>query len=71
MGKLFISDEKLKDINKGVGYLKAAEEKGNTYAKILLGKVYLDLDSGIYDVEQGVRYLTELVEAGNEYACYP
>ena len=26
----FISDEKLKDINKGVGYLKAAEEKGNT-----------------------------------------
>ena len=46
---------KIKDINKGVGYLKAAEEKGNTYAKILLGQVYLDLDSGIYDVEQGVR----------------
>ena len=56
---------------KAISYLeKSAEGKGNTYAKILLGKVYLDLDSGIYDVEQGVRYLTELVEAGNEYACY-
>lgn len=68
LGKLFVSDEELKDINRGVKYLKAAEE--NRYAKILLGKLYLDLDSGIYDAEQGIKYLTELAEARNEYACY-
>ncbi len=66
----YFEEWKEKDISRGVEYLKDAEEKGNTYAKILLGKMYLDSDSVIYDVERGIKYMTELAESGNEYGCY-
>ena len=51
-----------------VSAIKHLEKCNQEYSNFLLGKIYLDPDSGMVDLEKGIFYMTKSADAGNSYA---
>lgn len=74
LGKIYLQEGEFHDLKKAIQWLsKAADSKAewkNPYAAYLLGKIYLDPDSGYYDENAGIKYMKMAAVNGNEYASY-
>ncbi len=68
LGKIFLTDEEVKDIGKGIYYTEKAARGGNHYAMCRLGKLYLYGKDVERDRELAMKCLTMAAEQGNGQA---
>ena len=58
------------DVAAAIGYFEKAARIGNVHAQYILGKVYLDEDSGHRNSEKAVLWLTKAADNGNSPAQF-
>ncbi len=68
-GKIYLSEDAVKDVQKAILLLKIAAENENDFAEYQLGKLYLYGKDVEQDYEDAVRWLTASAEHGNQYAA--
>jgi TPR repeat protein len=59
-----------RDVGAAIGYFEKAARLGNIHAHYMLGKLYLDENSGHTNVEQAIKWLTKAADNGNDLAQY-
>lgn len=67
-GKIFLTEESVKDIKKAIRYFESAAEQGNDFAEFQLGRIYLYGTDMPRDEEKALAYLNAAASHGNEYA---
>ena len=69
-GKIYLTEDSVKDIGKALQYLEVATSQENANAEYLLGKLYLRGKEVPKDLVRAIAYLNAAVAHGNEYAQY-
>ena len=69
-GKIYLTEDSVKDIGKALQYLEVAASQENANAEYLLGKLYLRGKEVPKDLVRAIAYLNAAVAHGNEYAKY-
>ena len=59
-----------KDVDRAIHYLEKSARLGNVNAEYMLGKIYLDVDSGHFEAKKAIYWLTRASENGNDLAQY-
>ena len=67
-GKICLTEDAMKDVQKVIRLLKVAAEQENDYAEYQLGKLYLYGRDAERDYEEAIHWLTASAEHGNQYA---
>ena len=68
-GKIYLTEDEVKDIQKAIRSFKIAAENGNDYAEYQLGKIYLYGKDIPRDTDKAMYYLHLAAEHGNPYAA--
>ena len=68
-GKIYLTEDEVKDIQKAIRSFKTAAENGNDYAEYQLGKIYLYGKDIPRDTDKAMYYLHLAAEHGNQYAA--
>ena len=68
-GKIYLTEDEVKDIQKAIRSFKIAAENGNDYAEYQLGKIYLYGKDVSRDTDKAMYYLHLAAEHGNQYAA--
>ena len=68
-GKIYLTEDEVKDIQKAIRSFKIAAENGNDYAEYQLGKIYLYGKDVPRDTDTAMYYLQLASEHGNQYAA--
>ncbi len=69
LGKIYLENNEIKDINKAIAYFKSSADQNNQFAQYNLGKIYLNCKK-YQDIEKAVTYLKKAAEQDNPYAQY-
>lgn len=68
-GKIYLTEDAVKDIQKAIRSFKIAAENGNNYAEYQLGKIYLYGKDVPRDTDTAMYYLQLAAKHGNQYAA--
>lgn len=68
-GKIYLTEDEVKDIQKAIRSFIVAAENGNDYAEYQLGKIYLYGKDIPRDTDKAMYYLHLAAEHGNQYAA--
>ena len=68
-GKIYLTEDEVKDIQKAIRSFKIAAENGNNYAEYQLGKIYLYGKDVPRDTDTAMYYLQLAAKHGNQYAA--
>ena len=68
-GKIYLTEDEVKNIQKAIRSFIIAAENGNDYAEYQLGKIYLYGKDLPRDTETAMYYLQLAAEHGNQYAA--
>lgn len=68
-GKIYLTEDEVKDIQKAIRSFKIAAENGNNYAEYQLGKIYLYGKDIPRDTDKAMYYLHLAAEHDNQYAA--
>lgn len=70
LGRLYLNNENIQNIDKAVQYLKASAALKNQFAQYTLGKLYLQGADISKDINEAIKYFTLAAEQKNQYAQY-
>ena len=68
-GKIYLTEDEVKNIQKAIRSFKIAAENGNYFAEYQLGKIYLYGKDVPRDTDTAMYYLQLAAEHGNQYAA--
>lgn len=68
-GKIYLTEDEVKDIQRAIRSFKIAAENGNDYAEYQLGKIHLYGKDVPRDTDKAMYYLHLAAEHGNQYAA--
>ena len=68
-GKIYLTEDEVKDIQKAIRSFLIAAENGNDYAEYQIGKIYLYGKDVPRDTDKAMYYLHLAAEHGNQYAA--
>ena len=68
-GKIYLTEDEVKNIQKAIRSFMIAAENGNDYAEYQLGKIYLYGKDVPRDTDKAMYYLHLAAEHGNQYAA--
>ena len=68
-GKIYLTEDEVKNIQKAIRSFIIAAENGNDYAEYQLGKIYLYRKDTPRDIDKAMYYFHLAAEHGNQYAA--
>ena len=70
IGKLYYTEEEIKNLEQAIKHFSNAADQGNQFAQYTLGKIYLKGNEVPKDIEKALSFLNASANQGNQFAQY-